>query len=487
MGITTIVALFTSRIVLQQLGASDYGIYNVVGGVVAMIGFLTASLAQGIQRFINFYSGTNELDKISEVYSAGVMLVMGLAILILFVGETIGLWFLNTQLNLPSSRMVAANWVYQFSLISVVASLYQIPHMALIIAHEEMNVYAYISIFEVVAKCLVAYILYIVSDDKLIVYAGLLMIICFLLSVFYRFYCHRKYQESHFVFCKKKEIYISLATFSGWNILGTTANMCTISGINILLNIFWGTLINAARAISVQVSTCVDNMIQNVQTAMNPQIVKLYSSGELNAMKELMLDNFKWNVYLFWLIALPLFIEIDYVLYLWLGEVPVYTSIFIRITLIRCMLKCIERPLITATFAVGEMKWVNIASSCFLGLEIIGAIILFYLGFPPYWCFIMDLFAVSGCIIYDMLFLRKRQLFSFRSFLYKVAIPVSVIIFLSASGTILVCYINDKQPLHFLLTCFSSFILSAFFIFFIGMNMNERLVVCSKIKNLFRV
>lgn len=277
MGVIMLITLYTSRIVLQQLGASDFGIYNVVGGIVTIIGFLTGSLSQGIQRFLNFYLGRNEIQKLNQIYSAGIILVTILAIIILLLGETIGLWFLNTQLNIPEDRILAANYIFQFSLFSVLASLYQIPHMGVIMAHENMKAYAYISIFESCSRCGIAYLLGITRFDKLILYAFFLMTLCFIVSFIYYIYCHLHYNEAKFKYHKEKSIYASLLTFSGWNILGTTSNMLTITGINIILNIFFGTIVNAARAISVQVSNSLDSMIQNVQSAMNPQLIKLYS------------------------------------------------------------------------------------------------------------------------------------------------------------------------------------------------------------------
>lgn len=482
MGITTLVALFTSRIVLQQLGASDYGIYNVVGGIVAMMGFLTGSLSQGIQRFINYYSGKEDQEKINEVYSAGVVIMLALAGMVLILGEAVGLWFLNEYLNIPASRMTAANWVFQFSLLSVVASLFQIPHIALIIANENMGVYAYVSIFEVIAKCLVAYALSIVTCDKLAIYGFLLMLVCVSLSGVYWYYCRKKYVASCFSFCRKKEVYVSLATFSGWNVLGTSANMCTVTGINIVLNLFFGTIVNAARAISVQVSNCVDNLIQNVQTAMNPQLVKLYSTGQTDSMKALLMDNFRWNFFLSWIVTLPLMMEIDYVLHLWLGNVPEYTSIFVRIILLRCLIKCFERPLITAIFAVGEVKWTNIVSSSIMLCEIVLALILFSLGYPPYWCFLLDLLAVTGCVVYDMFFLHKRNMFSFLTFARNIVVPLSIIIFISTGGTMLALLFQVGQLGSFFLVCVFSLIFSTTSIFFVGLSRHERELVISKLK-----
>jgi len=483
MGVIMLITLYTSRIVLQQLGASDFGIYNVVGGIVTIIGFLTGSLSQGIQRFLNFYLGRNEIQKLNQIYSAGIILVTILAIIILLLGETIGLWFLNTQLNIPEDRILAANYIFQFSLFSVLASLYQIPHMGVIMAHENMKAYAYISIFESCSRCGIAYLLGITRFDKLILYAFFLMTLCFIVSFIYYIYCHLHYNEAKFKYHKEKSIYASLLTFSGWNILGTTSNMLTITGINIILNIFFGTIVNAARAISVQVSNSLDSMIQNVQSAMNPQLIKLYSKNEYKAMQDLLIDNTKWNFFLFWMLGLPLFIELDNVLYLWLGDVPEYTSIFIKIIIIRCMLKCFERPLITATFAVGKMKPINLFSSCILGGEIILAIFLYSIGFPPYWCFLVDLIAVLGCIIFDMHFLYYRELFTYQHFIHKALYPIIVIAFISTCITLIAAdHIHLSGFLRLVvISCISSF-LSAICIFYIGLTKQNRETILSKIK-----
>lgn len=483
MGITMLITLYTSRIVLQQLGASDFGIYNVVGGIVSIIGFLTGSLSQGIQRFLNFYLGRNETQKLNQIYSAGIILVVILAIIIILLGETIGIWFLNTQLNIPHDRLLAANWVFQFSLFSVLASLFQIPHIGVIIAHENMKAYAYISIFESIFKCFIAFIISIIQFDKLPFYSMLLMSNCFLISFIYYFYCRNHYSETKFKFHKEKTIYSSLLTFSGWNILGTTSNILTITGINIILNIFFGTIVNAARAISVQVSNSLDSMIQNVQSAMNPQLIKLYSQKEYKAMRELLIDNIKWNFFLFWMLGLPLFIELDNVLYLWLGEVPQYTSIFIKIIMLRCMLKCIERPLITATLAIGKMKPINLFSSLILGGEIVLAIILYSIGFSPYWCFLLDLIAVLGCIMFDMLFLYRKNLFSFQIFVYKSLYPIIKISLISTCLTLIITnFISLSGLARLLITSCISLFLSTICIFYMGLTKENRKSILIKMK-----
>lgn len=487
MGIMMIISLYTSRIVLQQLGASDFGSYNVVGGLVVLIGFLTGPLSQGIQRFINYFLGRGEKEKLNQIFTAGVTVVAVFGLFIVLVGETVGVFVLNRYLNIPEERMIAANWVLQFSLLSVFASMLIVPLQGLILAHEDMKFYAYISIFEALLKLTIVFLLSVVHFDKLILYALLLSLTSYLILGCYYLFCKRKYEECHYHWHKNIMMYKSLLQFSGWNILGSTTSMVTVQGMNIVLNLFFNTVVNAARGVAVQISSMVDNTISNIQTAMNPQLTQLYAQGKYDEMRNLLFDNFKWNFFLYWLIGLPLFFKVDSFLELWLGAgfVPEFTAIFIRITVFRCLLKCFERPMNTIIFATGEVKLPNIFSSSSYVVEIMFAIALFAVGFPPYWCFMLDLLAVLAIVIFQMFYIHARGLFPFRDFFSVVVSPLVLIVITSTLLTGCVNLIQMNSLVSFIVVCFSSIFISGVSIAFIGLNRSNRIMVLNKIKRLF--
>ncbi len=487
MGILMLITLYTSRVVLQQLGVSDYGTYNVVGGIVVLLSSLTAPLSQGIQRFINYYLGKGEFSQLNRVYTASVtlMALFGLAIFIL--GETVGVYVLNEYLKIPPERMIAANWVLQFSLITAVLSFFLVPLQGLILAHEDMNFYAYVSVFEGLAKLGVVFLLSISPIDKLVFYSLLHVATSVLVLIIYYTFCKRRYKECKYLWHKDKSLYIELLSFSGWNVLGSTTSVLTVQGMNVVLNLFFGTLVNAARGVAVQVTSMVDNIISNIQTAMNPQLTQLYAQEKYNEMKSLLYDNFKWNFFLYWLIGLPLFLKVDYFLELWLGKgyVPDYTATFIKIIIIRCLLKCFERPLNTVIFATGKVKIPNIFSSSSYVIEIVLAVILFAIGFPPYWCFVVDLIAILAIVIFQMCLIINMGLFSPLEFVNKVLMPSLLIALISASLTIGVGLIPMSDFVSFIVVCFSSVLISGCCIAFIGLNRNSRMVVLSKINGRF--
>ncbi|WP_349065570.1 hypothetical protein [Bacteroides cellulosilyticus] len=481
MGIIVVVSLYASRVMLQQLGVSDFGIYNVVGGLMAMLAFMNASLSQGVQRFLNFYIGKKDDQMANKIFSSSCVIQLAFVVILLIIGESLGYWFIYDFLNIPSDRVSAAFWVYQFSLFSLVIGVLQVPYMALILSHEDMYIYTYISIVEAFFKLGVVYLLSISPIDKLITYGLLFLVTTILINLLYVIFSSRRYTESHFLLNRDVSVYKSLLTFSGWNIMGTSSNLMTVQGVNIVLNLFFGTAINAARGIAVQVSTQLDNMINNVQVAMNPQIVKHYSMGEIAGMTHLLINNFKWNFFLFWLLALPLFIKIDYVLSLWLGVYPDYTTIFVSIGIVRCLLKCIERPLISSLFAVGKMKYPNIMSSSFMLVSLALAYVLFKMGYPPYCAFLLDLFAILANIIYSVFFLRKYKILFFRLFLRKVAYPILLIMIPSAMMAYCFNHVFQNNFVGFVLFGFSTLIVSGICVYMIGLSASNRKLVKDKI------
>jgi O-antigen/teichoic acid export membrane protein len=279
------ISLYTSRVILNVLGVGDFGIYNVVGGIVAMFSLINGSLTSATQRFLNFELGKKNTAKLKRIFSVSISIHAILALIVLIFGESIGLWFLNTRMNIALERMTAANWVYQCSLITFCVNLISIPYNATIIAHEKMNVFAYISILDALLQLIIVFLLPWILFDKLIIYAILMLFISVIIRIIYGQYCNKQFQECKFVFCKDKSLYKEMTSFAGWTFIGSSSAVLMRQGVNILINIFHGVTVNAARGIATQVEQAVNSFISNFMMAMNPPITKSYASGEHNYMK----------------------------------------------------------------------------------------------------------------------------------------------------------------------------------------------------------
>ena len=346
-----VVSLYTSRVTLAALGVEDYGIYNVVGGVVAMFSMLSGSLSAAISRFITFELGRGDKERLKTVFSTSVNIQIGLAIIIMVLAEIGGVWFLNCKMNIATERLLAANWVLQCSIITFMINLISVPYNAAIIAHERMSAFAYISILETVLKLLVVYLLYVTLYDRLIVYAVLLCLVAIALRLIYGIYCKRNFEECTYHFIYDKSILRSMTGFAGWNFIGVASGALRGQGVNIVINLFCGAAVNAARAISFQVNNAVNSFASNFMTAINPQITKSYASGNYGYMMQLIFQGARLSYYLLLFISLPLILEADTVLKLWLEEVPEHTTLFVQLILVFGMEEALSNPLITAMLA----------------------------------------------------------------------------------------------------------------------------------------
>ncbi len=388
MFVTLIVALYTTRVVLRVLGESDYGLYNVTAGILAMFAMFNGALTVGTQRFLNFAMGEQDFEKLKRTFSIAFGIHVFIAVLCLFVGETLGLWFVLTQLNIPEGREVAAFWVFQFSLIAFLISLIQLPFQSCIIAHEEMNIYAIMSIYEVIMNLLAVFLIQCIDVDKLILYALLILIIRVSIALVYNIYCRRKFSECSFRIVRDKALTKEMLAYSGWNLLGGTMSPITNQGVNILLNIFCGTVVNAARGISVSVNAHLVAFVNNFQMAANPQIVKLYAEKQLDKFFHLIINNGRIASYLFLFVAVPFYIEVEFVLKLWLGTFPEYTPVFIQIILIQSYFAVLNKPINMSVHATGEIKYLNIANACCVLIVLPLSYVALKIGYSPtsvYW------------------------------------------------------------------------------------------------------
>ena len=380
--VVMVVGIYTSRVVLQTLGVDDYGVYNVIGGFVAMFSILSASLVNASQRFISFEMG-KERPQMNRIFCGTISIHLLLALIVFVAFETFGIWFLNTQLNIAPERMVAANWVFQCSVLTFCINLISVPYNACIIAHERMNVFAYISIYEAFAKLGIVYLLWITGFDKLVAFAILMLAISGSLQLIYGIYCKKHFEECHFHFIIDKSLFKEMMGFIGWNFFGSTAGILSTQGINILINIFFGVALNAARGLADQVNNAINTFVTNFMTAMNPQITKSYAAGDYDYMKSLMVKGAKYAAILYWLIALAIFIEADEILSIWLVEVPDYAPIFLRLTIIYSILKSLAIPIYTGMLATGKIRNYQLTMGVLNIMAFVLCYIFFVIGLGP--------------------------------------------------------------------------------------------------------
>lgn len=342
------VTLYTSRVVLNTLGVEDFGIYNVVGGVVAMFSVISGSLSAAISRFITYELGKGDKEKLIRIFSSSVTIQLVLGLIILILAEAIGIWFLNAKMTIPTDRMYAANWVFQLSILTFIINLISVPYNAAIIAHEKMSAFAYISILEVVAKLVIVYMLLWSPFDKLIFYAILMASVALIIRFVYGYYCKRHFEECTYHFIFDKELLKKMFGFAGWNFIGATSAVLRDQGGNIVINLFCGPAVNAARGIAYQVNNAISGFVSNFMMALNPQITKSYAAGDKEYMMTLIHQGARLSFYILLILSLPVIINAHYILTLWLKIVPEHTTQFVQLVLIFAMSESISNPLITA-------------------------------------------------------------------------------------------------------------------------------------------
>lgn len=432
--LTMAISLYTSRVVLSILGASDYGLYNVVGGVVTMFSFLNSSLGAGTSRYISFELGKGDETRLLSIFNAALTSHIGVSLIIFVLAETVGLWFVNTQMVFDADRTVAVNVVYQMSVLTAMISFAQVPFTADIIAHEQMTVYAYGSIGEVLLKLLLVIILQLVSGlDSLIVYAVMIFVVQACAACFYRFYCIRHYPESKWKLVKEKTIYKEIISFSGWDILGNLTIVTQGQGINILLNIFFGPIVNAARAISFQVQGAFQQFTSSFMMAVNPQIIKSYAREEKNEMIGLINNSSLFAFYLLLLFMFPVLFKIEPILKLWLGEYPADTPIFTLLVLGTIMVRALALPIVRGTHATGDIKSLNIYAGTLGLLPLPIAWICFKIGAPAvsaFWIVFIWSFCANAVEII-ILKTKLKEFFSIRkhlSYVYLRCVAMTLIV-----------------------------------------------------------
>lgn len=482
--ITLSVSLFTSRIVLNTLGVEDFGINNVVAGMVTMFAFLNVTLSTGTQRFITFALGENDSKKLQSTFTTVFYVHLVLAIILALIIFIVGMWLLSQQLNIPVNRIEAAYYVFIGSIITVVLGITQVPYMASIIAHENMKIYAYVSIFDAVAKLGVAYMLLISEGDKLKLYAIMSTIVAFINIVVYRIYCIHKYKECRANGKFDRHLFKSILNFSGWNVIGCSAVLCNNQGFNILLNLFGGPVLNAARGISLQVNNLASQFVGNFQTAVNPQIVKYFATNDCEKMNRLIYNNARYAGLMVLYIIIPLIVEIDFLLKIWLGVVPSESTFFTRIILIQTYIQTMTRPVVMGIHATGKMKIMNILAGGILLMILPLAYFLLKLEVSLH---VVMLISLTPWLIetFIVVVLMHRYVgFSF-SYYYKYVYAGTLLIsFLSIIPLFLIHQVMVEGWLRLIAICIVSALWSGFLIYRLGINKHLREMFKNKVKEI---
>lgn len=476
------VTLYTSRVVLEVLGVEDFGIYNIVGGVVVLFSFINNAMATATQRFLNFELGRNDIKEVGRVFSMSMTAHISIALLVLLLAETIGLWFLLTQMNIPDGRMNAAVWCYQFSILTTCVQIIRVPYNACIIAYERMSFYAYISILEVILKLLIVFLLSIGGFDKLILYSILMFLVTVVVCYAYKIVCNRNFNISRYSFFWDKILYRKLMSFSGWSLFGSAANVGAQQGLNILLNIFCGVTVNAAMGIANQVSHAVYSFVSNFQVAFNPQIVKSYASEDKKYLEKLIFRASKFSYLLLFLLALPILLNCNFLLSFWLTEVPLYTTSFSQWLICSLLLDALAAPFWMTVQAVGKIRNYQLLISVIILMNLPLSYVLLKIGMNPNFVMIVRFCITLITYLARLIYSKKMINYSLLKYLNSVVLTILLVSVLSLPLPLYISRVFDSWY-GFFLTTVLSVVLVILLSFFIGMDKDEQkyiksIIVC---------
>jgi O-antigen/teichoic acid export membrane protein len=476
------VSLFTSQQILVALGIEDYGIYNVVAGVVIMLSFLNGAMATGTQRFLSFELGSGRYDEVKKVFSTALLIHIVIALIIFILAESIGLWLLNNILTIPEGRLDAAYWVFQCSVITFMVTVVQVPYMATIFAQERMGLYAYVSILDVGLKLINVFILVAIDTDKLILYGTLNLSVAFIVALMYIILCRKLFPECRFSLKISGSRIKEITNFVGWNLFAHIASALNVQGSNILLNIFFGPTVNAARGIAMIASGSIQEFVNSFQVASAPQITKTYSSGEIEQEKQLILSACKISFFLLFLLAFPVFLEAELLLKIWLRIPPVDASLFLKLILVDTILCTSAGPMYYAIMATGDIKKYQIIASSVVFGTFATFWIFLELGFPAYFIFYLSILSSLILLRLRLKFLNKMINFSASKYLRVVVLPGFKVILASAALPVFIFANFDEGLLRLFLVCVASFSSTMFSIYLFGLNVEERAFLNKKLK-----
>ena len=484
-----LVSLYTSRVVLNTLGVEDYGIYNVVGGFVAMFSLISSSLSASVSRFLTFELGRGDMERLKETFSTSLMIHLVLAGIVFILAESVGVWFLNTQMTIPSERLYAANWVFQASILSFMFALFSVPYNASIASHERMSAFAYIGILDVVLRLLIVLFIAHVPFrfDRLIVYSLLLVAVGMSLQCIYLWYCRKNFEECRFRLHFNKTCWKEMGAFAGWNFLGNGAYLLNTQGVNILMNLFFGVGANAARGIAAQVDAAVQAFVGNFTTALNPQITKSYAAKDLDYMHMLICRGAKYSYFLMFFFALPLILETPQVLSIWLDVVPPHAVLFVRLTLLSSLTVVIANSLVTAQSATGKIRKYQITITI-CGFWVFPlSFVAFKLGYPPEMAYIIYFIIYFGLIFVRIYLVKDLINLSWKKYFREVLLRVGLVSVCSCVITCLFYFNMQPSFTRLLIICMVSAVSTIGFMYLLGLERRERVFIANKMQNKIHV
>lgn len=480
-----VIGLFSVRMILSILGVTDYGIYNVVGGVVTMFSFLSGSLATSSQRYFSIEIAKHDYKALNKVFSLNMTTFIVISVILVLIAETIGLWFVNNKMTIPSDRIFAANVVYQLSILSFLCSLCSVPYNALIVAYEKMSAFAWIGIVEAVLKLVIVALLLLINFDKLIVYGILMFLVSVSIACSYYLYCSRNLEGSSYHWHWDKNEAKNLMAFSGWHFLGTTSVVVRSTGINLLINMFFNPAINGARAIAYQVDSIVNQFANNYFTAVKPQMYKSYSLGEMQALFQLIMRTTIMNVGLIMLFAFPILYNTDFLLSLWLKEVPPHAVLFVELALVNSVIDSTGNPMIAPALATGNIKKYEIVTSLFYYLNLPLSYWALSLGGQPEITVAISILMSLICVYVRAVLLKQMMDFPLNKYL-RLIFKLVMVCFVEGIVLYLICLNLDSGYLRFFISGFSSvFILIILNLFFV-LSKQDKIMVLKTIKSKLR-
>lgn len=483
MTLTMVVSLYTSRVLLNTLGIEDFGIFSVVGSIVILFEFINGSMSASTQRFLSFEMGKGSNHELTKIYSMSINIHVIIAVITLLLAETLGLWFVKTQLTIPDERLDAALWVYHFSVFSFILTILRVPYNAAIIANEKMQAFAIISVIDVSLKLLIVFILLVLDFDKLKLYGLLVLGATVIISFLYKAYCNYKFRNLRYKWKWDKGLFKTLLSFAGWNLWSNIAFIAFTSGVNILLNIFFGPGVNAARGIAYQVSGALNSFVTNLRVAMNPQIIKSYSANDIGYMNQLAFAGSKFSFYLLLVLSIPVLIETEAILRMWLDIVPEYTTLFCRLVIINTMIDCIAAPLTTIAQATGKIKFYHLITGLLYFSILPISYLLLKFQLPPEIPHYVNIF-ISLIALFTQIFMISRLVkFSKAGFLKEVIIPIIYVTLLAIILPLTIYFsLANGLPRFFYVTTVAVFscLIS---IYFVGMNIQEKRILIAKLSS----
>lgn len=484
MGVTILLGLFSTRVILNVLGESDYGTFTVVGSFVSMFTILNSILQAGTRRFLALNLGKGDKELLQRTFSTAFVIHLGIALVVGLLLETFGLWYINNLLNVDQERMFAVNVIFQFSVITCMLQITQTPYVAAVTAHEKFNIYAYMSIFDIVAKIAVLLFLFIFKGDKLIIYAALVLVVSIINIVIYRLYCSRKFEECKMSLKVDRVLLKEMCAFSGWTTLGHFCAVMNLQGVTMILNFFFGTIVNAARGLAGTVLTIIEQFVTGFITAAVPQLVKFYGEGDMERFKRLIFNVSQYTLFLFAIFAVPVLLEIDYVLKLWLGEVPEYTSAFIKITIIVYLIKYSNIMVDQGLNATGNVKQLSLIISPIYLIKVPIVFAVGYFGGSPTDVYFVGLIPQFLGMAVTLYLLYRYANFPAMEYFVKIFLKNFLLIVVAMIIPYLVQCQMGEGLLRFVSVCTVSVVSTLAVLYLFGVNDEVRTMIKSKARSL---